>query len=501
MTYLVCEKQKTEEQAVFKIEEITDEDINPRPAGDFSVGTILMKEDGSWIAACPSQNFQTNGVGPFANLSTDILWMVNQPYDVVGTLKDANKDLQLTLSGWMRIELQQAAEEWGFPKAATDLQTAEMLATVMERVLRVSLEAIQGSRMAKNVNVTTILKRILRSPSLATGLRNIVSNAMDATAPKQNKVRRAISETMVYGASNTYAQSCEEKEMLLTCRIPRVTHAYRVSREKVPEAGQWQKVTLSEGASIEEVLPQMKAVGRPMVLYGTAKQLPGQSHEYYDLWVKPNNSAIKRLAYTLEEVEALLPRYTFTDFEIFVAPGWKSSITGHLIDCLLQSTGGRKVASASWSVGVAAENILCAGMRRAGFKAEDTQPPESPWLLVHDRLAMREPVEMLLDSGATFVSAYAGGITVKVAKDPEIISMMCNIMWDAGLVVSVGTARKLSKMGVHLPAEAQTFGGAQEDAFSAIPSHSGKRNIIWRLDEIIDQPPGERAHVYSQMFS
>lgn len=494
-------KNKTEEQAVFQIEDIQDENPKQTQPGIIPVGTILMEEDGNWTAACPSISQTAEGVGPFYNLNTDALWLVNQSYDVVRTLKDANKEISLNLSGWMRIELEEAAEEWGLPPGIT-LQNAEMMSTVMERVLRLSLETLSRARMTKDVNHSTILKRVIKSPSLATGIRNIVSSALEATTPTQNRVRRAISETMVYGASNTYAATCEDDEMLLTCRIPRLTHAYRVSREKVPEAGKWQNINITEGAPIEEFLPKlMKEVKRPMILYGTAKLRPGKSHDYYDLWVKPNQSAIKRMAYTMEEVEALLPRYTFTDTEIYTAPGWKSPVTGHLIDCLLQATGGRKVASSAWSAGVAAENILCAGMRKAGMKAQDIQPPEAPWMLMYDRMMMREPVEMLIDSGATLVRAYAGGITVKIPKDHEMISMMCNIMWDTGLVISVGTARRLAAMGIHLPADARTFGGAQDDILSAIASHGGKRNVVWRLDEIIDNAPAERAEAFASVFS
>lgn len=480
--------------------QLTDIDEGDTIAPEFErtrVGCLVISDDGSWKAACPGAQLRTEGTGPFDNLPPGILWMVNQDYRTVRALQEANPEVRLCLSGWMRIALEDMPREWGIDNIS-GMVNAETVASIFDRVLRVSSEAALKSEMSYVKSEADLFNQIEQSPSLATGIRKVFNKQMDATVPKDQQVRKRVTEALSYGVSRVQDRNLEEGEFTLHCRIPRLTHALRVTDHDVPSAGKWQKAELDTSKPLESHLRDLKSLDRPVMVIANPKDRQSVGHDYYSGWVRPNTKAIKKMSYTLEETEVLLKHFSFEDYSVIVGPGWKKSATGKMIGALVQVAGGRNVGASSWSVNVAAENILCGGFRK--LNGTESLSPECVWLTAQDRLAMVPAVEHLLDCGAILVSAYAGGIVVKVPQDPEIITLAAHAVWDGGLQFPIGTVRELMALGIEPPFESEAFGGAREDLILGQLTHRGQRNALWRFDEIIDLPIEHRAAAFAALL-
>jgi hypothetical protein len=472
-----------------------DDDIAPEPVRS-RVGCITMGEGGHWSAVCPGLSYASEGVGPFDGLPAEALWLLNRDYKTVHALQDANRDLQLRLSGWMRIAMEDMPREWGID----DIESrgnAETVASIFDRVLKISLETAQKSagayRQGGDMNSS-----IERCPSLATGLRNLFKKDMDASIPSDTKVRKRISEALSYGVSRVQERRVADGEFMIHCQVPRLSHALRVTSHGVPAAGKWQKASAPDDMPLDDMVPELLKLDKPVMVVANAKERPGVTHDYFTSWVRPNNKAIRRISYTLEEVVALLPWFQFEEYSVIVGPDWRRSVTGRMVNNLAQVSGGREVASSSWSVNAAAENILCGGFRK--LSGTENLSPECVWLTARDRLEMVRPIQALIDCGATLVSAYAGGIVVKVPEDPEMITMAANVIWEAGLHLPIGTVRQMQEMGVEPPYEASAFGGAPEDLILGQCLQRAQRNAMWLFDEILEQPQESRSAAFAAIL-
>lgn len=473
-----------------------DDDIAPEPARS-RVGCLIMDDDGGWTAVCPGLDHRSEGQGPFDSLPTEALWLINRDYKTVRPLQDAHRDAKLKLSGWMRVALEDMPREWGIDDI-TAPANAEAAASILDRVLKMSFETARKSAASTLRQDADIHASIERSPSLATGLRNLFNSEMESSVPEDAKVRKRIAEALGYGVSRLEEFTVREGEFMLHCRVPRLSHALRVTAHEVPSAGKWQKASIPEGEPLDDKIADLRALGKPVMVVANVKERPGMSHEYFSSWVRPNNKAIRRISYTLDEVVALLPWFTFEDYSIIVGPGWRKSVTGRMVSSLIDVAGGRDVASSSWSVNAAAENVLCGGFRK--LSGSENLSPECVWLTAWDRMEMINPIQSLMDCGATLVSAYAGGLTVKVPEDPEMIAMAVNAVWEAGLHLPIGTVRQLMGMGIEPPFDPTAYGGAPEDLILGQISNRGQRNAMWRLDEIMDEHMDSRAATFAAIL-
>lgn len=473
-----------------------DDDITPELVRN-RVGCITMGENGHWTAVCPGLGFSSEGAGPFDGLPAEVIWLVNRDYKTVQALQDANRNLELRLSSWMRVSIEDMPREWGIDDVET-LSNAETVSSIFDRVLKVSLETAQKSGLSNFRHDAEMNLSIERNPSLATGLRKVFDKGMKATVPSDTKVRKRISEALGYGVMRIQEREVRDGEFQIHCRVPRLTHAIRVTSHDVPAAGIWKKASLPEGETIDSLMKDLRALDRPVMIVANVKERPGLTHDYFNSWVHPNNKAIRRISYTLDEVEALLPWFIFNDYSVIVGPDWRKSVTGKVINSLVKVCGGREVASTSWSANTASENILCGGFRK--LSGTENLPPECVWLTAWDRLEMIRPIQSLIDCGATLVSAYAGGIVVKVPEDPEMVTMAANAIWEAGLHLPIGTVRQMQAMGVEPPYETSAFGGAPEDIILGQCLQRAQRNAMWTFDEILDQQQNNRTAAFTAIF-
>ena len=473
-----------------------DDDIAPEPERS-RIGCLIMDDDGGWTAVCPGLDHRSEGRGAFDALPSEALWLVNRDYQTVRLHQEANRDVKLKLSGWMRIALEDMPREWGIDDISV-ASNAEAAASIFDRVFKMSLETARKNAATTMRSDGEIHAAIERCPSLATGLRNLFNSEMESSVPEDGKVRKRISEALSYGVSRLQEFNVAEGEVMLHCRVPRLSHALRVTNHEVPSAGKWQKASIPEGEPLDDKIADLRALEKPVMVVAIVKERPGIPHEYFSSWVRPNTKVIRRISYTLDEVIALLPWFTFEDYSIIVGPGWRKPVTGRMVSNLIDVSGGRGVASSSWSVNAAAENILCGGFRK--LSSSESLSPECVWLTAWDRLEMTRPIQSLLDCGATLVSAYAGGIIVKVPEDPEMLALAANAVWEAGLHMPIGTVRQLMSMGVEPPFDPTAYGGAPEDLILGQISNRGQRNAMWRLDEIMDEHTDKRAEIFSAII-
>ena len=473
-----------------------DDEIAPEPVRS-RVGCLLFDDAGSWTAVCPALGHRSEGQGPPDRLPPEGLWLVNRDYRTVRGLQDANPGINLRLSSWMRVALEDMPREWGISDI-TSVSNTEAIASILDRVHGISLEAVRKSGFSGYRQEADLFGAIEQAPSLATGLRKVFNRDMDASVPGDSKVRKRIVEALGYGVSRLQEREVRPGEIMLHARVPRLSHALRVTGAGVPCAGKWQKASLPEGEPLEHRVSELEALDLPVMVIANVKERPGLTHEYYGSWVRPNNKAIRRISYTLDEVRELLPWFTFEDYSVIVGPGWRKSVTGKMISSLVEVGGGREVASTTWSANAAAENILCGGFRK--INGSENLPPECVWLTARDRMEMAAPIRALSDCGATLVSAYAGGVSVKVPEDPEMISLAVNAGWEAGLQFPVGMVRELQAMGIEPPVDAESFGGAPEDLILGQVNHRGQRNAMWRFDEILEAPADARAGAFADIL-
>ena len=457
------------------------------------VGCIMVNDDESWTAVCPGLSHTSNGIGPFDNLPADALWMINRNYREVQALAKVNRDIQLRISTWMRIPIKDMRREWGI-EDINETPSIEIIASLLDRVLKISFETVQKAGLSpRNGQLHSVIER---SPSLATGIRNLVNKDMDASIPKDASVQKQFSEALSYGVSRIQNREVEDGEFLIHCRIPRLSHALRTTAQNVPAAGTWQVADL-EGEPLEQKITELQALDRPVMIMATARERSGLAHEYLGAWVNRNTRATRRISYTLEETTELLPWFEFKDYSVIVGPDWRKSVTGKIIESLVDVCGGLNVATSSWSANAAAENILCGGFRR--FDA-DKLSPECVWLSAHDRLEMIKPIESLLNCGATLVSTYAGGLVVKIAKDPEIMALAANAIWEAGMHLPIGTVQEMKAAGVEPPVDPDAWGGAPEDLILGQCLQKDLRNSMWCFDEILKYPQEHRKLAFDKLI-
>ena len=480
-------------------------------APDFScsrVGCIMINKDESWIAACPAISYTSEGIGPFDDLPSEILWMVNRSYHDIQALLEINGDKELRLSNWMRIGIDDMLREWGIEKLDTST-SADTIASILDRVLNICFETVRKAGLSPRKG--QLHNIIERSPSLSTGIRNLVNQDMNASVPKKTKVRERISEALNYGVFQSRNRKVQDGEFMLHCQIPRLSHALRVTLQKVPAAGEWEKARLVDDSSeqkperkspemqsreLEQKIPELESLERPVMIIAKVRERSGLDHDYLKAWV--GSRTISRVSYTLEETIAMLPWFTFEDYSAIVGPDWRQSVTGKIINSLVDVCGGLDVAATSWSANMAAENILCGGFRKVS--GNDELPPECVWLTVRDRLEMIRPIESLMNCGATLVSTYAGGLVVKIPEDPEIMTQAVNAIWEAGLHLPIGTVRQLQIAGIEMPVDPDAWGGAPEDLILGQCLQKDFCEAMWRFDEILNQNPEDRKPAFDQLL-
>lgn len=468
------------------------------------IGVLLVSE-GGWSAVSVKGGVSESGAGAPSGLPGTTGWVANCSYEKVKGLKMTigRPDLRLRTSDWFRPDLDEMIEEWAADRYALPRQ-AELLAKAVDRVMRLTYEAIRIHAGLSPSREQALLNMVDRSASLATGLRIVLAPEMERDVPNEKRLTVATYSAMKFGAFVLDDSTLLDGEVPLRLRPPRMSYAERILSRPVPAQGKWQQAKLDRSDLLTpELLGSLRELGRPVLISARVQPVRGAEDPFLTTWTVPSGHGYVRKTYPLEEVIELASAFRFHDLIIMVGPGWKEPSAAGLLRAVKTACGADALAHASWSAGVVAENVLCAAMRNGRApkgESEGVTNPESVWIGAHDRIAMRPYVNALAAFGATLMGGYAGGIRFKTPQDPELISGTMNAGWELGLHGQMGFIRRAREMGAEIIADQELFGGPREHVIAPLLAQGVRVGPLWRIDEIMSLTRERRVGAFLHML-
>jgi len=488
-----------------RLTDLDQDDLTPIETMRDPIGVLLIDEKG-WSAVSAKARISESGSGTPADLAGGMNWVTNCAYD---TMKGVNmaigrSDVRLKTSDWFKPDLSEMLEDWGADRYSRQ-QRAELLARLTDWIMRLSFETIRAHGGASAAREQMVLNQIERSASLATGFRISMGTQMDKGASTDRKVVAATVGAMKFGAFVPEEAALSDGELMLRLRPPRLPYAEMILSRPVPAPGKWQQAHLENKDMItDQMLVALKGLQRPVLISARIVPVRGAEDSLLATWTTPSGPGYVRKAFPLEEVETLFKAYRFYDPLVMVGPGWKEPAGKELIDALKEVCGEVDLAYASWSAGVVAENILC-GMMRIGRApkggGEGVTVPESVWIGAYDRIAMLPMIRALQGFGLTLVGGYAGGIRFKSPEDPEMISHVVNAAWEIGMHTQMSLVRRVRELGSSLNSDRSLFGGAADQILLAFLMQTGRTGQLWKIENIIDAKPEDRAAAFRSLVT
>lgn len=468
------------------------------------IGVLLIDESG-WSAVSAKAGFSESGSGAPSGLPGAMSWVTNKPYDLVSGIRMTmgKSDVRLRAVDWLKPDLNEMLEDWAADRFSQP-RKAELLAKSVDRIMRLSYEAIRIYSDLSPTKEQGLLNMVEKSGSLATGIRTVLSAEMDRDLTLERKLSGATFTAMKFGAFVLEDSSLTEDEILVRLRPPRFAYAETILSRPVPAGGKWQQAKLDDAELLtSDHLKSLQELGRPVLISARVQAIKGGEDPYLPTWTIPNGQGYVRKTYTLEEVVEMSGSYLFLTPMVMVGPGWKLPSAAGFLDAISSACGIRHLAHASWSAGVVAENTLCGAMRNGRAprgKSEGITNPESVWVGAHDRIAMRPFINSLSGFGMTLMGGYAGGIRFKAAKDPEMLSAVINAAWEVGLHAQMGLVRQVRDMGGEVLAERDLYGGDRAKIIAPLLTQAMRTGPLWRIDEILELSPERRADAFFQLI-
>ena len=483
-------------------QDIEQEDQVEAGAPFSNVGVIFFGEDGRWYARRHGTDFSATGEGVPQRLEPG-LWVADMGYDEVRAISKEMRALTMRSDSWLKLSIDQIRTAFGLNGRPLD-QSLPIVSTIAHRVFHLAQEALRDNLAELRYRAPQEFQNNLeRSASLATAVATVNAPAVSRTASAEKRVIDHFTRTYQAGMYIPGRKEPPEGHINLAFHFPRLSYARKVTEAEVPESSIWQVASRKDSQDVAEFVDNMCKTGRPAIYKAVCQ--PGEIPvpEHIQVFANGLNSSMgdtHRTRFIHEEVK-LLSRYYKVSVEGVVAGnGWCPSATGRLIHSLEDMAGGRDAAHASWSVGLAAENILASALR-SGRKEAPGQTAEAVWIAARDRAAMIPAIEALVEMGASLISAHYGNITVRTPLDIELLMLVVNAAWENGLVLPLDSVEQLRQMGVPIPVEPSLFGGNDVDYLLSAVVHRRQRNALWSLDGIMDLPSADRARQFRVMTS
>lgn len=468
------------------------------------IGVLLIDESG-WSAVSTRTGFSESGTGSPSGVPGSMSWVTNKPYDHVNGVRMTlgKSDIRLRATDWFKPDLDEMLEDWAGDRLGR-LRKAELLAKSVDRIMRLSYEAV---RIYSDLNPTkeqALFNMIERSGSLATGLRIALSPEMESGLPSERKLAAATFSAMKFGAFVLEDSALSEDEVLIRLRPSRFGYAEGILSKPVPAGGKWQQARIDDANLLTpDHVKGLLELGRPVLVTARVQGIRGREDPFLATWTIPNGQGYVRKTYTLEEVVEMSGSYQFHNPMVMVGPGWKPSSAAAFLDAIRSACGTAHLAHASWSAGVVAENALCGVMRNGRApkgKNDGMTNPESVWVGAYDRIAMRSFVDGLSGFGMTLMGVYAGGVRFKAPQDPEMLSAVINAAWEIGLHTQMSLVRRVREMGGEVLAEKDLYGGDRTHIFAPLFAQAGRIGPLWKIDEIIEMSPERRADAFLKLI-
>lgn len=487
-----------------RLTDLDQDDQNPIEMMRDPIGVLLLDESG-WSAASVKAGVSDSGPGSPSKLPVAMSWITNKPFDLVsGTrMTIGQPDLRLRAIDWFKPDLDEMLEDWAADHLGRS-RKAELLARMVDRIMRLSYEAIRSHSGLSPTKEQALLDMIERSGSLATGFRLVLSAEMERNLSSDRKLSAATYSAMKFGAFVLEESSLGEDEIVVRLRQPRFGYAEAILSKPVPSTGKWQQARL-DGAELltSDHVRGLQELRRPVLV--TARVQPSREAEdpFLATWTVPNGQGIVRKTYTLDEVVEMSGAYRFHTPVVMVGPGWKSPAAAGLLEAIRGACGITHLAHASWTAGVVAENVLCGAMRNGRASRgmnEGMTNPESVWIGAHDRIAMRPLIERLSGFGMTLMGGYAGGIRFKAPQDTEMLSAVINAAWEIGLHAQMSLVRRVRNMGGEILADRDLYGGDRTYLIAPLLIQGMRTGPMWKIDEIIESSPEQRAEAFIRLI-
>jgi len=204
-----------------RLTDLDQDDLTPIEMIRDPIGVLLIDESG-WSAASIKAGFSESGSGTPSGLPGAMSWITNKPYDLVSGIRMTmgKSDIRLRAIDWLKPDLEEMLEDWAADRFSRT-KKADLLAKSVDRVLRISFEAIRIYSDLSPTKEQALLNMVEKSGSLATGLRTVLSAEMDRDLTMERKLSGATYTAMKFGAFVLEDSSISEDEILVRLRPPR----------------------------------------------------------------------------------------------------------------------------------------------------------------------------------------------------------------------------------------------------------------------------------------
>ena len=454
-----------------------------------SIGCIFLNGENEWHARCGSHEEWLHGTRSFEALDKDVTWLVGPTSDPnYKQLAHEARNVGVTLQrdSWLRQDFRTMAREWGMT-TLHESPDGDVMAKVISRTADAVICAINAGGDSHD------LSGLQSAPSLSNWIRARSSKDLASNWCGEARLDTELKGVIV----RAFRRKLDEVMFLVEARFPPLSHALEIMLPNVPASGAW-KVALMDGREplSEELVSRFEATEVPVVFTGQLKAGKGPVCPYIDSWTRKGHE--KRSCYLLEEIREMLPGQTVHNWKACLGEGWREPVMGDRLRRLVADAGGEEVAHVSWSVGLAAENLLCATMR--GVRSNEKMPLDSVWAAARNRIRMASVIRKVVETGCAVTSTYVGNLIVHAPNDPETLDKLVQLLWKSGLVLSIDTARRIAETGIALPEAAEDWGGSVLDLPLARIRNRGQANAMWHLDSILDLAPRERADQLKNMM-
>lgn len=465
--------------------------------GISSIGILLFSEGmGNWVALRPGTGFQGQGQGIPTGLQSG-LWVTNADYEETRTMGRELRNLTLRSGSFFKTTISQIRSSWGMA-ARADVDAIRVVSEISDRIYKLSQEAMLPELRSMGFSeMRDVTHLVGRASSLATGIAAANHTPLRFSGNDDKRVLDHFEKAWQPGMFIRGRRAEEAESIALSFHFPKLSYAMRLTEAPVPGRSSWQVAPRGQNQEVREFFEETLALKRPALFRAACEAGDRPAPEFAQACANQSAGGAYtfRSRFIPEEIIALSEHFDVAIESVACGGSWIPSATGKLLRNLEAAAGGPEAARASWSVGVAAENILVSAFRDTK-KARACTSGEAIWLAARDRSAMLPAIAALYDVGAILISASGGTINIKCPADPEMLMLVVQAAWESGLVLPLEEVEQLSALGVPIPTDARLFGGNPVDYLLSMIIHKRNRNALWSLDMIQDQPRSQREKRY-----
>ncbi|MFG6082203.1 hypothetical protein ACEUZ9_002846 [Paracoccus litorisediminis] len=481
-----------------KFVDIDKEDEIPKSdEGIASIGILIFTEGlANWVALRPGTGFQAQGVGVPTGLESG-LWVTNAEYEETRTMGRGMRNVTLRSGGFFKATIDAIRSSWGMA-GRPDADAIRVVGEISDRIYKLSQEAMLPEMKAMGFSdMRDMTQAIERASSLATGIATVNHNPLRLSGSDDKRVLDHFEKAWQPGMFIRGRRVEEADSVSLSFHFPKLSYAMRITEPPVPARASWQVAPRGNDQDVNVFFNETMGLKRPAVFRAACEPGDRPAPEFAQACANQGFGGADtfRSRFIPEEIVALSEYFDVAIESVACGGSWIPTATGKLLRNLEAAAGGAEAARASWSVGVAAENILTSALRDTK-KAKAWTSGEAVWLAARDRAAMLPAISALYDVGAILISASSGTINVKCPADPEMLMLVVQAAWEAGVVLPLEEVEALEELGVPIPTDARLFGGNPVDYLLSMVVHKRNRNALWSLDAIQDQPRALREKRY-----